>query len=135
MAYVFTKDLETGVAQIDNQHKSLFNAMNKLADACVQGKGRDEVNKTLKFLNDYIITHFNDEEKLQAQYHYPEKAKHRTYHEQFKASVKNMIDEYNREGASLVLLGEINQKVGMWLLNHIKREDVKLGAFLKDKGI
>lgn len=135
MAYVFTKDLETGVAQIDAQHKSLFDAMNQLADACSQGKGREVINKTLQFLNDYIVTHFNDEEKLQTTYGYTDRIQHKKYHEQFKASVKDMIAEYNKEGGSIVLVGEINKKVGMWLLNHIKREDVKLGTFLKEKGV
>lgn len=133
MSYIFTKDLETGVAQIDTQHRALFDAMNRLADACSQGKGREEANKTLLFLNDYIITHFNDEEKLQLKYDYPERIKHKGYHDQFKLSVKNMIDEYHKEGASIVLLGKINSKVGMWLLNHIKREDSKLGVFIKGK--
>lgn len=135
MAYVFTKDLETGVAQIDAQHKSLFDAMNHLSDACSQGKGREVINETLKFLNDYIITHFNDEEKLQKAYGYPDRIQHIKYHEQFKASIKDTIAEYNKEGSSVVLVGEINKKIGMWLLNHIKREDVKLGMFLKEKGI
>lgn len=135
MAYIFTKDLETGVAQVDAQHKALFDAMNQLSNACEQGKGRDEIDKTLKFLSDYIITHFSDEERLQRQYGYPDRVQHKAYHDQFKMSVKKMIEEYTAGGASIVLVGEINRKVGMWLLNHIKREDVKLGTFLKGKGV
>ena len=133
MAYVLTKDLETGVPLIDAQHKSLFDAMNRLADACSQGKGRAEAEKILKFLDDYIVKHFNDEQNLHIQYGYPDRMQHRKYHDTFKDSVKKMIDQYKKEGASVTLIGEINQKVGMWLLNHIKREDSKFGAFMREK--
>ena len=34
MAYQFTKDLETGNALIDSQHKQLIQAINDLLDAC-----------------------------------------------------------------------------------------------------
>ena len=86
MAYVFTRDLETGNAKIDSQHKELFDAMNKLEAACSQGKGRVEVEKTLQFLSDYITKHFGDEETLQRQSGYPDFMKHKGFHETFKKS-------------------------------------------------
>ena len=50
MAYVWSKDLETGNAMIDSQHKELIEAINALLAACATGKGRAEVAKTTKFL-------------------------------------------------------------------------------------
>lgn len=43
MAYVWSKDLETGNAMIDSQHKELIEAINALLAACATGKGRAEV--------------------------------------------------------------------------------------------
>lgn len=40
MRYEMTKDLETGNALIDSEHRQLFKAVNDLLDACSQGKGR-----------------------------------------------------------------------------------------------
>ncbi len=133
MPYVFTKDLETGEAQIDSQHKELFRIMNELEDASKNGKGRDELEHTLKFLSDYIVKHFADEQMLHIKHAYHERSDHKQYHEAFKKSVNDMIAEYRKQGASITLLGEINSKVAMWLLNHIKREDKKFGAYLKEK--
>ena len=48
MAYVWSKDLETGNAMIDSQHKELIEAINALLAACATGKGRAEVAKTTK---------------------------------------------------------------------------------------
>lgn len=71
MAYVWSKDLETGNAMIDSQHKELIEAINALLAACATGKGRAEVAKTTKFLYDYTSKHFGDEEALQLRYKYP----------------------------------------------------------------
>lgn len=133
MPYVFTRELETGEAQIDAQHKELFRIMNELEAASKQGKGRAELDSTLKFLSDYIVKHFSDEQMLQIKSSYPDRAQHKQYHEAFKASVNDMIAEYRKDGASIALLGQINAKVAMWLLNHIKREDKKFGNYLKTK--
>ena len=40
MRYELTKDLETGNATIDREHRELFDAVNKLMDACGSGQGR-----------------------------------------------------------------------------------------------
>ena len=71
MRYEMTKDLETGNALIDSEHRQLFKAVNDLLDACSQGKGRSQVESTLDFLVSYVAKHFGDEEKLQVQTSYP----------------------------------------------------------------
>lgn len=131
MAYTFTKDLETGNAIIDSQHKELFKAINDLLAACASGKGRVEIEKTTKFLYDYTSKHFGDEERLQQQYKYPDYLNHKRYHEEFKKAVREIGDQLNKEGATIVLVGKVNSSIGDWLLNHIKREDVKLAAHIK----
>ena len=50
MRYELTKDLETGNATIDREHRELFDAVNKLMDACGSGKGRASLEPTMKFL-------------------------------------------------------------------------------------
>ena len=65
MKYELTKDLETGNALIDSEHRQLFAVINKLMDACSQGKGRDQIASTVQYLNDYVSKHFSDEEQLQ----------------------------------------------------------------------
>ena len=65
MAYAWTTDLATGNADIDDQHKRLFAAVNALFDAYRSGKERQEVEKTMEFLTAYTAKHFADEEKLQ----------------------------------------------------------------------
>lgn len=58
-------NLATGIVNIDNQHKELFDRINKLLIAMKEGKGKDEVIGTLNFLEDYVIKHFTEEEEIQ----------------------------------------------------------------------
>lgn len=71
MRYELTPELMTGNALIDSEHRQLFAAVNSLMDACSQGQGRAQIQKTVQFLNDYVIKHFQDEERLQVQNKYP----------------------------------------------------------------
>jgi hemerythrin len=129
--YQITKDLETGNTMIDTQHKELFNAINNLLEACSKGKGREQIQSTITFLADYTNKHFGDEEALQRKYNYPDYIKHKQYHEGFKMAVKAINEEFQKQGATIALVGKINTNVGNWLVNHIKREDVKVAAHIR----
>ena len=65
MTYELTQDLMTGNALIDSEHRQLFAAVNNLMTACSQGKGRDQIQQTVTFLSNYVVKHFQDEERLQ----------------------------------------------------------------------
>ena len=131
MAFSWNKNLETGNTMIDQQHRQLIDAINNLLQACSSGKGRAEIEKTVKFLYGYTAKHFGDEDKLQVQYHYPDYANHKRYHEEFKKAVKELGIQLQKEGPTVTLVGKVNTSVGGWLLNHIQREDVKVAAHIK----
>lgn len=133
MAYSWDKSLETGNLTIDTQHKSLINAINNLLEACSQGKGRVEVSKTLDFLQNYVIKHFADEEKLQLQSSYPDYKSHKNKHEDFKKVVNDIVEEFKKSGATIQLVAKVNTSVGGWLINHIKSEDKKVAAHILNK--
>lgn len=131
MAYRFTPDLETGNALIDSEHRQLFQAINDLLNACAKGKGRAELEKTAKFLYDYTEKHFSDEEKLQIQTEYPDYPNHKRYHEEFKKVVASLTEKLEQQGPTVSLVGEVNSAIASWLINHIKREDIKIAAHIK----
>lgn len=131
--YEWTKDLETGNAQIDREHKQLIEAINQLMDACAAGKGRAELEKTTKFLSDYAARHFANEETLQKQSGYPDYLNHKRYHEEFKRVVADLMAQLQKEGPTVVLVGKVNSSIVGWLLNHIKREDVKVATHIRNQ--
>ena len=128
--YDFTEDLLTGNAMIDEQHEQLFAYINNLLCACGEGRGRAELQKATRFLIDYTEEHFSAEERLQNRYHYPDRDNHKRYHESFKRTIRELAEELEREGASVSLVGKINQSVGDWLVNHVKKQDVKVARHI-----
>ncbi len=135
MKYQWSKDLLTGNAQIDKEHKELIDAINDLLDACSKGKGRNEIAKTVNFLVSYTRTHFSREEILQMKYKYPDYINHKKYHKQFVDTVLDIQKKLLSEGPSIALIGQINSKVAVWIINHIKKEDVKVADHIRKSSI
>lgn len=133
MAYKLTDDLLTGNMQIDTEHKELIEAINDLLDACSKGKGRAELEKTVNFLSSYTKTHFAHEEALQIKYNYPDYDNHKKYHKHFVQQVESIHKKLQTDGSNIALVGEINIKVGNWIISHIKKEDAKVAEYIKNK--
>ena len=132
MAYQFTKDLETGNSVIDSEHRQLINAVNSLLAACSKGQGRNQLLNTANFLLDYTKKHFADEEAIQLKSHYPDYARHKKIHDDFKKTAADFVKKIETEGPTVANVGQINSILAGWLLNHIKGEDKKLAVYLKN---
>lgn len=131
VSFAWSKDLETGNAQIDQEHRELLRAINQLLEACATGKGERELSGTLDFLMQYTMTHFRHEEALQVQYAYPDYTNHKRYHETFFKVVENLVANLKAEGPTPRLMEDINKQMVGWLLNHIKTEDVKVAKHIQ----
>ncbi|MDR1901087.1 MAG: hemerythrin family protein [Treponema sp.] len=131
MAYQWDSSLETGYELIDNQHKQLIIALNNLLDACRNGKGSEEVKKTMDFLTGYTVKHFSDEEKLQKQYKYPDYFIHKQYHDDFKVTVGKLTEKVIQDGPTEEVIGLVSTSIGGWLLNHIKGDDFRMAVYIK----
>ena len=122
--------LIVGVPQIDDQHRKLVEAIDLLIEACMQGKGRDTIEQTLKFTVSYTKEHFSDEEKLQSKYAYPGMAAHKLLHSQFITNINSLLHEFEQTGPNLALTGKLSKTLVDWLIKHISTEDKKLGEHI-----
>jgi hemerythrin-like metal-binding protein len=132
--YHWDDSFVSGVRLIDSRHKRLFEAVNRLIDACEQGKGKEELAKSLVFLSDYTVKHFSEEEALQQKYGYAEYPAHRQLHENFKKTVGDFAAELDSNGPSEELVEKLKKEVGGWLVTHVKVEDLKMAAAIREKG-
>lgn len=128
-----TADLVTGNALIDSEHRQLFAAVNDLMDACSQGQGRAQIEATVKFLSDYVVKHFSDEENLQVKNNYPGYTAHKTFHDGYRRQLSDKSRQLLQEGPTIRVLGELNQVVGI-LVSHIRTEDKRLARYIKEQG-
>lgn len=130
MKYELTDDLVTGNALIDSEHRELFAAVNNLMDACAQGKGRDQIQKTVQFLGDYVAKHFRDEENLQTKSNYPGYPAHKQFHDGYRRKLTETAQALMQEGPSVKALGDLNGVVAI-LVSHIRTEDKRLARHIK----
>lgn len=129
MKYEVTKDLETGNALIDSEHRELFKMVNNLQDACTRGQGRSQVETAAKFLVDYVKKHFRDEQNLQTSVNYPGYPAHKNFHENYISQISSAADTILARNADIASLAELNRMIGL-LIAHIRTEDKKLAAFI-----
>jgi len=127
----WSEDFELGCEQVDSQHRRLFELVSNLVEACTDGYDIKILNETLDFLVNYTVQHFHDEEEFQLRYNYPGYQQHKQMHEDFKVVVGEHVHEFKENGSSLDLSNAVNKVVVRWLINHIQREDKKIGNHIR----
>lgn len=134
VTFEWNPELETGNADIDDQHRRLFALANELHTACDLYMGCDEQDRIVDAvytLAEYVVEHFADEEALMVRCGYPEIGPHRALHEylasrtlRFTASSINDEDVSPADLAALIV---------DWLTVHILEEDMRFVRFASKK--
>ena len=130
MAVYWSKDLETGNAQIDSEHQTLLKAADDLIDACTKGKGREAIGPAVDFLVSYTKTHFTHEQGLQLKYNFPEYPNHVKWHQTYVADMEALAVKIKKQGPTIAMVAEVNMEISK-LLTHIKTMDVRLAKHIK----
>lgn len=130
----WNQNLSIGVEEIDNQHKELVKKINDLINACNEKRGKEEVGKIVDFLGEYVIKHFTAEEKIQREYKYPNYDQHKALHTKFINDLGTFKSQFEKEGPTLNFIISINVVLSDWLINHISKEDKKIGLYINSLG-
>ncbi|MCL2318917.1 MAG: bacteriohemerythrin [Treponema sp.] len=133
MYYTLDESFLTGCKKVDDQHKQLFDAINTLLDAYEQKKGEAEFIQSLDFLNQYTINHFFDEEQILKKYGFSDLAAHQQFHAAFTKRIRDISRETAVGGGSASMIQELQNQLGTWLIDHIKGQDFRWAAELKEK--
>jgi hemerythrin len=122
-----------GIESIDNQHRWLVEATNRLYDEIeTRNPERDVLKEILEGLVDYTVNHFIVEEDLFNRLGYPEEKNHRARHDEFARQALELLLRFEKgEPVSEEMLGFLQD----WLIKHILRDDKAYVPFLKEKGV
>lgn len=134
MAYSWTEDLATSIAEIDDQHRELFARFNALLDACKQQKGKNEIIEYLQFLETYVVDHFSAEEAKMKECGYPGLSAHQAEHRAFMEQIDAIKKESRQFGAGINVVLMAIRASGDWLVNHIRKTDKAMAAYLRGAG-
>lgn len=129
----WTPDLATGSFEIDRQHKELFVRLDALFGNLGRNAKPEKVEESFSFLENYVVEHFGFEQGEMRKLGYPESGKHQSLHEYYKKKFGELRDLFRAEGITVSLQTQIKRHLIDWLINHIRVEDTKLGAFLHQR--
>jgi len=127
-----------GVELIDCQHKELFKRVSDFI-AVVQSKEdwntkAEKVMETMEFMQDYVVEHFDDEEKYQAEISYPYIEQHKKAHADFKNGVFEYARIFSEKGITQEKAQEFAGKLMAWLIMHVAKMDQKIGEYASKTG-
>lgn len=124
----WSQRLEIGIPQIDEQHKRFFSLA-----ASFEGNGDEiRVMMALSQLNEYVKTHFREEELQMATCHYPGIKDHHRLHVEFRGMLASLL-----ESARKMTLDEIAAEVKLlingWLYDHILTADLDYVPYINNE--
>ncbi len=127
---IWSEQYETGIAEIDTQHRNLFEAINRLADCFKAGQAELGAREALAFLNEYTQEHFDTEEEFMRVVGYPMSSFHRVEHTELLTKVQNLIVKMD-EG--FLITADVATFAADWLTHHINEADMGYVKFVRDK--
>ncbi|MGN0167286.1 MAG: bacteriohemerythrin [Acetatifactor sp.] len=126
--YQFTEDCMTGIPEIDEEHRQLFDIINE-AFALVgeESAAVPEAKSLLRALRKYAEIHFAHEEEYMEKLDDPELPRQRREHQAFTEKVENIpLEELDEENGTKVLK-EMLDYLSRWLYHHILGSDIMIG--------
>jgi hemerythrin len=120
---------ETGIPDIDQQHRTLIKLINELSDSLKTGNVNDKISGVLSELVDYAKNHFAFEEEFMQRMKYAGLKRHREQHASLSQHIVSILLRMRR--GDTVSAFELLSFLKGWLDDHIAKEDTKIGEALR----
>ena len=120
--------LETGHAELDAEHRALAQLFNRLRDAVQGGEGKAACAKVLDGIISHTKAHFEFEQRLMAQQHYPRAEQHTAEHAMLLRQALDYREKFDLNDAAA--RSALSKFPEVWLAYHILFSDKDLAAFL-----
>ncbi|MDN5505653.1 MULTISPECIES: bacteriohemerythrin [Comamonas] len=116
---VWVPELDTGIAEIDRQHRRIVDYINRLYELR-SSPDREGLGDVIGEMIDYTVSHFVFEESLIESAGYMFAGPHKKVHELF---TRRVIEMQTRFDAGEDVAAELHGMLSRWLFNHIRNED------------
>ncbi|HEY3400298.1 MAG TPA: bacteriohemerythrin [Geothrix sp.] len=133
MDVVWNTRYNTGIQIIDEQHKELFETVERLRGSVQAGGGREEIEKLLADLVRFSERHFASEESFMARYGYPDLTQHMAEHASMLTSLHELLSKFRESHHALALM--VPTFMEGWLKHHISDGDFGFVTFLKSRNL
>lgn len=118
-----------GVDIVDEQHFELFNMVENLLKAFEMDRNWKDKQKSIEaieFMKNYVVKHFEDEEKYQRSIGYMDIENHIKEHRQFTQTVLDYEKKFIDTDYDIKLVKQFAGKLVSWLIYHVADSDQKI---------
>lgn len=133
--FLWSETLRTGHSTIDRQHQELYESFQGVSQLLEM----PEVNMNYWFsmvirkTNDYVLTHFTDEENLMSSAGYPDYHKHKLLHLEIIETLKQhqgTIKQLKTDAEKIVEARNLLKFLNEWLNTHVMVDDKAVAEFI-----
>jgi len=136
MARVFVlwnEKYNTGIKEIDEQHKKLVKILNQLYESFVDRTVNEKLREVVQEMTAYTEYHFGVEEKYFKEFNFEGANEHIIEHQTFVNKVKVFQD--NMEQGKVSVTFQLMNFLRKWLIEHINGTDREYIGLFKEKGL
>ncbi len=119
------KEFETGVPDVDHEHRELVDLINRLHEHMSGGADPARVTEFLGEVFARIAAHFALEESIMRKHAYDEYEAHKAEHERLLDEIRDIMDA-QQDTASASYQDSLSSTVRDWFVNHFKSKDARL---------
>lgn len=126
--YELKEEYLTGIEQIDNEHRVLFEIADEIYQLCINEfvpDKYDHITNLIQRLKDYTIMHFDHEEAYMESINYKRIFTQKIQHDNFKRKLDTMDLEIVDDNQELAL-EDLLKFVTDWLVEHIMETDKRI---------
>ena len=128
--FEWSKAIETGHSEIDEQHQKLFEFLRDIKAATGKPDGGNAIRKTIEGLKEYVIMHFQHEERIMDSFHYDQRDIHKRAHIAF---IKKVGEFDHIKSSNSDICTKLAEFIYEWLISHIAKIDQVMVAKLNGR--
>lgn len=135
--FKWKEDFSCNIAEIDNQHKRLFEIGSRLYDIVSLDDDYDHYDEMMAILDelrDYTVYHFGFEEKLMKEHGFQDYESHKIEHDFFIKKI-NRLEKSDLDSDQKKSLMKMVTFVADWISSHILKTDMNYKGYFNSKGI
>lgn len=126
----WSDQFKTGVCGVDCQHKALLKMLGGLDAIIEKSQDRDVVSEAAGWYADFVVEHFQCEEKMMRENGYAAYESHKELHDGFAAHVNEAVHRFNESGDSQALADSIRTYMVPWLTEHFSTTDREMASVI-----
>ncbi|MCK5539057.1 MAG: hemerythrin family protein [Bacteroidales bacterium] len=130
--YKWSKELEFGIKEIDEQHHHIMDLVNDFSKMDTEFFSRDDILDVFNDVISYAHVHFQSEEKIFKEAGYPGTEEHIKEHQKLLLRINNLFLSFSEKDITHTVK-EVAELLKEWIEDHLMRVDKKYVSFLLGK--